>query len=185
MLEGTTSGISRIGGLLTTTNLIDNYPGFPEGISGKKLTEQFKKQSIKFGTIILSENIVKLTHHNTFFSVNTEKNIYNTKSIIIASGAIPKKLQIPGFDKFLNNGVNFSGEFDVTEYINKHVVIIGCGDSACSQVLNLIPIVNKIVLLCKHNSMSASRIMQDNISNIPNLEIILNSNIIEICGLQR
>ena len=137
-------------GLLTTTKTVENYPGFPNGVDGFDLTERFKEQSIKFGTTIKSETVISIDkiEEEQLFTINTaSNNVYKTKSVIIATGSKPNKLNIPGFDTFWHHGVSTCAICDGSFYKNVPVAVVGGGDSACEDALHLANIASIVYLI--------------------------------------
>ena len=185
MLEGDSTGEIVSGGLLTTTKIVENFPGFPEGIDGYELTERFKEQSIKFGTKIISESVSKVEKcDDGMFDVYTRTSIYKTKSIIVATGSTPKRLYIPGYDKFWHKGISTCAICDggLSCYRNVPIAVVGGGDSACEEALHLAHTASKVILIHRRDKLRASKIMQDRVFKNPKIEIIWNSEIEEIIG---
>lgn len=185
MLEGDSTGEIVSGGLLTTTKVVENFPGFPDGIDGYELTERFKEQSIKFGTKIISESVSKVEKcDDGMFDVYTRTSIYKTKSIIVATGSTPKRLYIPGYDKFWHKGISTCAVCDggLPCYRNVHIAVVGGGDSACEEALHLAYTASKVFLIHRRDKLRASKIMQDRVFKNSKIEVIWNSEIEEIKG---
>jgi thioredoxin reductase (NADPH) len=183
MLEGDSCGDIISGGLLTTTKLVENYPGFPEGINGYDLTEQFKQQSMKFGTTVISETALKIIIlDDNIFEVHTISTIYKTKAIIIATGSNPTKLNIPGYNEFWHKGVSTCAICDGAFYKNDIVAVVGGGDSACEDALHLANIGKKVYLIHRRDQMRASKIMIDRVLQNEKIIPVWNSEVIEISG---
>ena len=182
MLEGDSCGDIMSGGLLTTTKIVENYPGFPNGVGGYDLTEMFKEQSKKFGNKIISEDAIEIKNNENIFEIKTSKNIYKTKSIIIATGSTPNRLYIPGYDKFWHNGVSTCAVCDGSFYKNKIVAVIGGGDSACEDALHLSNIAKQVYLIHRRDKLRASKIMIDRVFKNTKIKIIWDSELIEIKG---
>lgn len=184
MLEGDSTGEIISGGLLTTTKVVENFPGFPEGIDGYDLTERFKEQSIKFGTKILSESVIKVEKYDDIFDVYTKTSIYKTKTIIVATGSTPKRLYIPGYDKFWHKGISTCAICDggLSCYRSVPIAVAGGGDSACEEALHLAHTASKVFLIHRRDKLRASKIMQDRVFKNSKIEVIWNSEIEEIKG---
>ena len=181
MLEGD----DMTGGLLTTTKIVENFPGFPDGIDGYELTENFKFQSVKFGTTIISENAIKINKEDdNTFSIYTKSNIYRTKSIIIATGSMPKRLYIDGYDEYWQKGISTCAVCDGGLYCfrNVEVAVIGGGDSACEEALHLTHTASKVYIIHRRDKLRASKIMQDRVFANNKIEMIWNSCPIKIEG---
>ena len=183
MLEGDSCGDIISGGLLTTTKIVENYPGFPNGVGGYDLTEMFKEQSKKFGTKIIPENAIEIKKNDeNIFEIKTSKNVYKTKSIIIATGSTPNRLYVPGYDNFWHNGVSTCAVCDGSFYRNDIVAVIGGGDSACEDALHLSNIAKQVYLIHRKDKLRASKIMIDRVLQNPKIKIIWNSELLEITG---
>lgn len=170
------------GGQLTTTTTVENYPGF-EGIDGYELTEKMMNQAINNGTKIIDETVIKI-HTSTPFCIETDKSKYYTKSIIIASGASVKKLQIPGADKFWMNGISGCAVCDgpLPFFRNKHLIVVGGGDTACEEAIFLTKFTSQVTIIHRRDKFRASKIMQEKVLKNSNIKVIWNSDIINIKG---
>lgn len=185
LLEGDSSGEIVSGGLLTTTKIVENYPGFPQGIDGYELTERFKEQSARFGTTIISETAlnIKQLEDNTF-EVNTSKTKYKTRSIIIATGSTPNRLYIPGYDTFWHKGISTCAICDggLSCYRNVPIAVVGGGDSACEEALHLSHTASVVYLIHRRDTLRASKIMIDRVLKNAKIVPIWNSEVIEVRG---
>lgn len=184
MLEGEMTGEMTSGGLLTTTKIVENFPGFPDGVDGYELTERFKEQSKKFGTKIISETALKVEKIDDAFDVHTSTSIYKTKAVIVATGSTPIRLYVPGYDKFWHKGISTCAVCDggLPCYRNVPIAVVGGGDSACEEALHLSHTASKVFLIHRRDKLRASKIMQDRVFKNPKIEIIWNSEIEEIVG---
>ena len=185
LLEGDSVGEIVSGGLLTTTKIVENYPGFPEGIDGYELTERFKEQSMRFGTTIISETAVNIKQiEDKTFEVYTSKNKYKTKSIIIATGSTPNRLYIPGYDTFWHKGISTCAICDggLPCYRNVPIAVVGGGDSACEEALHLSHTASVVYLIHRKDKLRASKIMIDRVMKNTKIVPIWNSEIIEVRG---
>ena len=185
MLEGDSSGDIIAGGLLTTTKIVENFPGFPAGVDGYELTERFKEQSQRFGTNIISESVIKIVKlEDNIFEVYTSKNMYNTKTVIIATGSTPKRLYIPGYDEFWHKGISTCAVCDggLPCYRNVPIAVVGGGDSACEEALHLAHTASKVYLIHRRDKLRASKIMIDRVLNNKKIIPVWNTEIIEISG---
>lgn len=185
MLEGDSTGDIVSGGLLTTTKIVENYPGFPEGIDGYELTERFKEQSLRFGTTILSETALKIEKtEDNLFEVYTSTSTYKTKSVIIATGSTPNRLYIPGYDKFWHKGISTCAICDggLPCYRNVPIAVVGGGDSACEEALHLTHTASKVYLIHRRDKLRASKIMIDRVLKNEKIIPIWNSEVVEVLG---
>ena len=185
MLEGDSSGEVLSGGLLTTTKIVENYPGFPEGIDGNELTNRFKEQSVRYGTRIISETANKIIQNDdNTFNIITPQNTYQTRSIIISTGSIPNRLYVPGYDDFRYKGISTCVIRDggLPCYKNVQLAVLGGGDSACEMALQLSNTASKVYLIHRNDTLFASKIMIDRVLKNQKITLISNSDIIEIKG---
>lgn len=170
------------GGQLTWTTKVENYPGFPEGVQGIKLTDNMKKQALKFGARIKPETAVKFNIIKNVFEIETKKEKIQAKSVIIATGASPRWLNIKSENKFKGNGVHVCAACDGYFYNNKNVIVVGGGDSACEDALFLSKIAKKVTIIHRRDEFRASKIMQDRVFKNKKISIIWNSEVKEIKG---
>ena len=184
LLEGDSSGEIVSGGLLTTTKIVENFPGFPEGIDGFELTERFKEQSVKFGTTVLSETVEKVEKMDDCFHVYTKKNMYKTRAVIIATGSTPKRLYVPGYDAFWHKGISTCAVCDggLPCYRNVPIAVVGGGDSACEEALHLSHTASKVYLIHRRDTLRASKVMVNRVLANPKIQPIWNSEVLEIIG---
>lgn len=185
MLEGDSLGEVLSGGLLTTTKIVENYPGFPEGIDGNELTNRFKEQSLRYGTRIISETANKIIQNDdNTFNIITPQNTYQTRSIIISTGSTPNRLYVPGYDDFRYKGISTCAIRDggLPCYKNVPLAVLGGGDSACEMALQLSHTASKVYLIHRNDTLCASKIMIDRVLKNKKIILISNSDIIEIKG---
>lgn len=185
MLEGGYEQEICAGGLLTTTKTVENFPGFPDGIDGYDLTENFKKQSTKFGLQIISESATEIIkNENNLFTVKTNLNNYTCKTIVIATGSNPNKLPIQNYDDFLHRGISTCAVCDagLPIFRNVEIAVVGGGDSACEEALYITHTASKVYLIHRRDQLRASKIMQDRVRTHPKIEIIWDTEIEELKG---
>lgn len=184
MYEGFFSGPA--GGQLMTTTEVENYPGFPEGITGPELMESFRKQALRFGTTILTEDVDKVDLSKYPFEVFGKKNHYQAESIIVATGATANRLDIPGArdGEFWQKGVTACAVCDgaMPIFRNKPLYVIGGGDSAVEEASFLTKFGSKVFLVHRRDKLRASKIMQQRALSNPKIEILWDSVITEIMG---
>jgi thioredoxin reductase (NADPH) len=185
MLEGDSSGDVISGGLLTTTKTVENYPGFPDGVDGYELTERFKKQSVRFGTTVISETATKITkNEDGTFTIKTPQTEYHTKAVIISTGSTPNRLYVPGYDTFWHKGISTCAVCDggLPCYRNVPIAVVGGGDSACEEALHLSHTASKVYLIHRRDTLRASKIMIDRVLKNPKIIPIWNNEVVEIKG---
>ncbi|UOF94424.1 MAG: thioredoxin-disulfide reductase [Bacteroides sp.] len=173
----------QIGGQLTTTTMVDNYPGFPNGIEGNLLMNNLKKQSDKFGAKCIN-NIAKNINLDTRpFTVELSNgNIISSTSIILAMGSSHKTLNIKSEEKYLGYGLSFCATCDGFFFKKKIVAIIGGGDKACEEAIYLSNICVLVYIIVRNYIMKASKINQEKVFLKKNIIIIYNNEIIDIIG---
>lgn len=174
------------GGQLTTTTDVDNFPGYPEGISGPKMMEDLKNQAERFGTIVKSDHIskVKLSKLeggvHTLFDGSGEK--IETKTVIISTGASAKYLNLPSEQRLIGSGVSACAVCDGFFFRNKNVAIVGGGDTACEEASYLSKLCESVIMLVRKDYLRASKAMAHRVNRIKNIEIRYNTEIVEVLG---
>ncbi len=181
LFEGQSSG-GQPGGQLMLTTDVENYPGFPVGIQGPEMMEQFKKQAERFGTNILSKDIVSVDFLVRPFVVRTSTEEYTAKSVIICTGAQAKWLEIPGEKQYQGHGVSACATCDGFFFKEKHVVVVGGGDAAMEEANFLTRFAAKVTLLVRRNELRASKIMQERVRANPKIEMVWNTEADEVLG---
>lgn len=171
------------GGQLTTTNDVENFPGYPDGINGPQMMIDLQKQAERFGTKIHYGMItaVDFSGYPLKATVDGNKEIV-AESVIIATGATAKYLGLPSEEKFSNKGVSACAVCDGYFYRGKEVAVVGAGDSAAEESTYLSKLVTKVHLIVRRDEMRASKIMQQRVMNTPNIEIHWNTETEEILG---
>ena len=174
------------GGQLMTTTDVENYPGFPEGISGPELCERFRNQAIRFGTRVFSEDIVDIDLNNRPFKAQGAKTHVKADSVIIATGATAKRLDIEGArdGEFWQKGVTACAVCDGAAPIfrNRPLFVVGGGDTAIEEALFLTKFGSRVYIVHRRDQLRASKIMQARALKNPKIEIIWDSVIICVEG---
>jgi len=165
------------GGQLTTTTDVENFPGYPEGITGPELMEDLKKQAIRFGTdvrwgLATASDLSKQPHKITI----DNKKVIEAETIIIATGATAKYLGMEDEKKYAGSGVSACATCDGFFYKGKVVAVVGGGDSACEEALYLSNLCSKVYIIVRKNYLRASKIMQQRVSEKENIEILFEHN---------
>lgn len=188
MYEGFMAGGIAAGGQLTTTTEVENFPGFPDGISGPELMERMRKQSLRFGTTIITETISKVDFSSRPFKLWREgfenEEPVLAHSVIIATGATAKRLNIKGEELFWQKGISACAVCDgaLPLFRNKPLVVVGGGDSACEEANYLTKFGSIVYLIHRRNQLRASKIMQERVMKNPKIKIIWNTVVIEAIG---
>lgn len=179
MYEGFMAGGIAAGGQLTTTTEVENFPGFPEGIDGTKLTTLFRAQSEKYGTKIFTQTITKVDFSKRPFRIWSDDELIEAESVIIATGATAKRMFIRGEDSYWQKGISACAVCDgaLPIYRNKELAVIGGGDSAVEEAAHLTKFASKVYLIHRRDSLRASKIMQKRATTHPKIEIIWNTTV--------
>ena len=177
LFEGMESG----GQLMLTTD-VENYPGFKDGIMGPSLMQEFKEQAERFGTRIFPLTVSSLKKVSKGFEVETNKDTYKARSIIISSGASAKWLGVKGEKELQGYGVSACATCDGFFFKDKVVSVVGGGDSAMEEALFLTKFAKKVFLIHRRKEFRASKIMQDRVVENKKIEIVWNKQVKEITG---
>ncbi len=184
LFEGFRSGVA--GGQLMTTTEVENYPGFPEGIMGPELMQKFREQAQRFGTQILSEDVLSVDLSKHPFIVHSTSGTVEAEAIIIATGATAKRLDIEGTrdGQFWQKGVTACAVCDGAAPIfrNKPLYVIGGGDSAVEEAVFLTKYASKVYLVHRRDELRASKTMAARAMSHPKIEILWNSGVEKVMG---
>jgi thioredoxin reductase (NADPH) len=173
------------GGQLTTTNEVENFPGYPDGISGPEMMVQLRDQALRFETDVRSGFITKVDFsgdvHKCWADDGTE---IHAQTVIIATGATAKYLGLESEQKYLQSGggVSACAVCDGFFYRGQETVIVGAGDSACEEAHYLSKLCTKVTMLVRKDEFRASKIMAERVKNTPNIEILFNTETEEVLG---
>mgnify|MGYP001184937672 CR=1 FL=1 len=171
------------GGLISTTNDVENFPGFPDGVNGFDLADMMDRQAARFGTKFLDGLITKADLSQRPFTLTTDEGLTITAdTLIIATGASPRKLGVPGEEKLANRGVSYCATCDGAFFRNREVVVVGGGNSALDEGLFLTRFVDKLYIVHRRDSLRADPILQERAFNNPKVEFIWDSTVEEILG---
>jgi thioredoxin reductase (NADPH) len=174
--------LGLFGGQMTTTELIENYPGFPEGINGSDLSQLMEKQAKRSGLEIIHQEVleVKLEGHQKI--VRTHESDYRSEALIISSGTEYRKLGIPGEEAFIGKGVSFCATCDGAFFRDSRVVVVGGGDSALTEALFLTKFATEVTIIHRRDALRATKIYQEKTFANPKIKFLWNSVIQEIKG---
>ena len=173
MFEGYVMGGSA-GGQLTTTTEVENYPGFPEGIEGPELMQLFRKQSERFGTEMVQEDVISADLSQRPFVLKSENREVKAHSVIISTGATAKRMGVPSEEKMWNNGMSACAVCDgaLPMFRNQPLMVIGGGDTAVEEATYLAKFGSIVYLVHRRDQLRASKIMQERALKHPKLEIL-------------
>ncbi len=170
------------GGQLTTTTEVENFPGFPQGIMGPDLMQQIEQQAKRFGARIVVDTVNKVDLSVRPFKVQTNNSTLLAESLIIATGANPRLLGIPGEKELMGYGVSTCATCDGAFFRGKLIMVVGGGDSACEEALFLTRFGSKVFLVHRRDELRASKIMRQRILSHEKIQPIWNSVVKEIRG---
>src|SRR3954447_17107133 len=162
------------GGLLQQTTDVENYPGYPEGIMGPEMMQQFRDQAERFGTRFITENVTKLEvgEHGEPHTVWVDEDEYKARSVILAMGAEHKKLGVAGEEELGGRGVSYCATCDAAFYKDRARIIVGGGDSAMEEAIFLAKFSSKVVVVHRRDDFRASKIMLERARSTENIEFL-------------
>jgi len=161
------------GGQLTTTTEVENYPGYPEGVTGPVMMEDFKKQAERFGTDVRFGLATKVDFSGDIHQVWIDgKKLIEAESVIIATGATAKYLGLEDETKYAGGGVSACATCDGFFYRGKDVAVVGGGDTAAEEAIYLAGLARKVYLIVRRDELRASKVMADRVMKVPNIEIL-------------
>jgi thioredoxin reductase (NADPH) len=175
---------NALGGQIALTNEIENYPGFPEAITGQELAQLMQKQAERFGTRVEMDEVTGVDFSVHPFKVRTYAQEYEAKAVIIATGASPRKLGVPGEEEFTGRGVSYCATCDGFFYQNRVVVVVGGGDSAVEEAMFLTKYASKVYLVHRRNRLRAEKFTQERAFKNEKIEWVWDSVVTEIGGEQ-
>jgi len=172
---------SNWGGQLMLTTIVENFPGFPDGIQGPELMERMRKQAERFGVQFMPTDATKIDFSKRPFLINE----LQTKSVIIATGAKTQWLGLPNEQKLIGRGVSSCAPCDAPFFRNKKVAVVGGGDTAMEEVQVLSKFATEVTIIHRKDTFRASQIMQDRVLNNPKVKVIKNVEVTDILGVDK
>lgn len=172
------------GGQLTTTTEVENFPGYPKGITGSELMIDIKEQADRFGTKMLTGTVTKVDLQNRPFTATIDDGAYEIKAdtLIIATGATAKYLGLEDEKKYAGMGVSACATCDGFFYRNKTVAVVGGGDTACEEAIYLSSLAKKVYLIVRKDYLRASKVMQERVIENEKIEVLFEHNTIGLFG---
>jgi thioredoxin reductase (NADPH) len=172
----------QMGGQVSLTHIVENYPGFPEGVGGTQLVELFQKQAEHFGAKIEFDTASEVDFSARPYRVKTYNNTYLADSVIVTSGATPRHLEIPGEVELTGRGVSYCATCDGWFFKGKDVVVVGGGDSALEEGLFLTRYANSVTVIHRRDALRAGAVLQSRAQNNPKIKFIWNTVVTEAIG---
>ena len=186
MFEGFMAGGIAAGGQLTTTTVVENFPGFPEGIDGSQLMSQMRKQSLNSGAEIQTKTVESVDLSKRPFEVRVWSDVFTADSLIIATGATAKRMHIVREELFWQKGISACAICDggLPIFRNKRILVVGGGDAAMEEAIHLTHFASEVVVLVRREQLRASKVMQERAINNPKITFLWNTEAVEAVGSQ-
>ncbi len=172
------------GGQPVNTDVVENYPGFPEGIDGPDLAQHFQSQAERFDAQIVLDNVTEVDFSARPFTIRTYSAKYQAQAVIVATGAVPRPLGVPGEKKFYGRGVSACATCDGFFYRDKRVVVVGGGDSAVAEGLFLTRFAREVVIVHRRDELRATKIYQEQALSHAKIRVVWDTVVEEILGEQ-
>ncbi len=176
---------TQIGGQISLTNEVENYPGFPEALTGPELAERMQKQAERFGARMEIDEVIRVDFSGQPLKVQTHSREYETKTVIIATGASPRKLNVPGEAEFTGRGVSYCATCDGFFFRGKDVVVVGGGDSACEEGVFLTKFANSVRIIHRRDQLRAGPVLAERARRNPKISFVWNTVVEEIIGNEK
>ncbi|MDD3052326.1 MAG: thioredoxin-disulfide reductase [Candidatus Cloacimonetes bacterium] len=171
-----------VGGQIILTTEVENYPGYAEPVLAFDLVDNMKKQAERFGAVFFDEEVKAIGLEGICKILETDEGEYRVKSVIYAAGASPRKLSVPGEEKFTGRGVSYCATCDGALYRNKVVAVVGGGDSAVEEALFLTKFASKVYIIHRRDALRAEKVIQERAMQNNKIEFIWNTVVQEITG---
>ena len=173
---------ASVGGQSLNITDLENYPGFQEPISGAELCSRMKNQADKFGAVFLAASVQSISKQNDIFTITTDSGVFTTYTVILATGAKHRKLGAKGEDDFIGRGVSYCAACDGAFFKGKKIIVVGGGDTACSEALFLANLSDKVIMIHRKERFRAQKALADRVLNNKNIEVRFNTTCTEIKG---
>jgi thioredoxin reductase (NADPH) len=172
----------QLGGQVSITHIVENYPGFPEGIGGPEMVEAFQKQAERFGARVEFDTVTDIDFSERPFKVTTYGGEQFAETLVLATGANPRKLNIPGEDEFTGRGVSYCATCDGHFFQGKDVFVVGGGDSAMEEGIFLTRFADSVTIVHRRDELRAGKLMQQRAFKNPKIDFIWDTIVTEIIG---
>jgi len=174
--------IGLLGGQMTTTELVENFPGFPQGIAGDELSRLMEEQAKRFGLEVVSQEAVEVKTDGEMKIVKADDTIYHCKALIICTGNEWRKLEVPGEKEFTGKGVSYCATCDGAFFRDSQIVVVGGGDSALTEALYLTKFAKEVTIIHRRDALRGTKIYQERVFANPKIKLLWNSVVQEIKG---
>jgi len=179
-------GSVTAGGALMTTTEVENFPGFVDGVMGPVLMEDMRKQAARFGTELITDDVVEMGLKGDIKTVKDGSgNVVQARSVILAMGSAYKKIGLANEDRLSGRGVSWCATCDGFFFRDQVIAVVGGGDSAVEEATFLTKFASKVVLIHRRDSLRASKIMADRALNNPKIEMLWNTEVVDILGAEK
>ncbi len=173
---------NELGGQIATTTDVDNFPGFPTGVTGPELYDQMQKQAERFGTRSVFDEVIEVDFKQHPFRIKTTSDELEARAVIVATGASPRKLGVPGENEFVGRGVSYCATCDGFFFRNKEVMVVGGGDSALQEGLFLTKFANRVRIIHRRDQLRAGPALVERMQKNDKMQIVWNSVVRQIAG---
>jgi len=164
-----------LGGQMTTTELIENYPGFPQGITGDELSRLMEEQARRFGLEVVSQEAVEVETDGDLKIVKADNAIYHCKALIICTGNEWRELGVPGEKEFTGKGVSYCATCDGAFFRDSQIIVVGGGDSALTEALYLTKFAKEVTIIHRRDALRGTKIYQERVFANPKIKLLWNS----------
>jgi len=171
-----------LGGQMTTTEVIENYSGFPQGITGDELSRLMEEQARHFGLEVVSQEVVEVKTENEMMIVKADDTIYHCKTLIICTGNEWRKLGVPGEKEFAGKGVSYCATCDAAFFQDAQIIVVGGGDSALTEALYLTKFAREVTIIHRRDALRGTKVYQERVFADPKIKLLWNSVVQEIRG---
>ena len=169
------------GGQMALTSQVDNYPGFPDGVDGFELAENMERQAQRFGAETVYAEVYSANLEGAVKRLQTSEGDFRSKTVVIATGANPRKLGVAGEETLSGRGIHYCAACDGMRYRGKTVAVVGGGNTAAADALTLSRVAEKVIVIHRRDTLRATKIYHQPLLDAPNVEFMWNSTVSQLC----